>query len=113
MLGSVEVAKTVLQERISARSWLTGVAKTSCWGSTEVFQESISVRSQIIEAPKISCRDSVEMVEQSETPDQLWQRLLEQYINLDACVEHDPAARALVCERLRERCLKVWPQLGG
>ena len=27
-------------------------------------------------------------------------------------MEHDPAARALVLEGLRERCLKVWPQLG-
>ena len=29
-----------------------------------------------------------------ESPDQLWQRKVEQNLNLDAFVEHDPAARA-------------------
>ena len=42
---------------------------------------------------------SERMCEQSESPDHLWQ------LDLDACVGHDPAARALVCKRLREWCL--------
>ena len=85
--------------------------------------ERISARSQLIGVPKFSCWDSVEMVKNipqerssermCESPDQLWQRTVEQYLNLDACVEHDPAAGALVCERLRGRCEKVRPQLGG
>ena len=68
-------------------------------------------RAQVIEVPKISCRDSVEMVRKSpqerssermcESPDQLWHSIVEQ--NLDAWVGQDPAARALVLERLRER----------
>ena len=76
---------------------------------------------RLSKCPKISCPDSVELVKNirqegssermCERPDQLWQLVVEQ--NLDAWVEHDPAARALVLERLRERCLKVWPQLGG
>ena len=96
--------------------------KTSCRGSDgvakTVLQERIFERGQVIEVPKISRRDSVEMVknihwerssermcEQSESPDQLWQRTVER--NLDAWVEHDLAARAIVLERLREWCLKV------
>ena len=73
--------------------------------------------------PKISRRDSVEMVKNipqerssermCESPDQLWQRKVEHDLTLDACVEHDPAARALVLKRLRERCAKFWPRLGG
>ena len=56
-----------------------------------VLQERISERRQVIEVPKNSCLDSVKMVknipqerssermcEQSESPDQLWQRMLKQ-----------------------------------
>ena len=90
-----------------------------------VLQERISERSQVVEVPKFSCRDSVEMVKNvphpqerssgrmCESPDQLWQHEVEQNLNLVAWVGHDPAARALVLERLRERCMRVWPQLGG
>ena len=105
-------AAGALHERISERS-----------EAIDQEKERISARSQLIRVPKISCRDSDEMVntvlqERSsermcESPDQLWQRTVEQYLNLDACVGHAPSARALVCKRLRERCEMVWPQLGG
>ena len=72
-----------------------------------VLQELISGRSQVIELPKISCRDSVEMVKNipqerssermCESPDQLWQRKVEQ--NLDVWVGHDLAARDLAHTR--------------
>ena len=42
---------------------------------------------------------------------QLWQRVVVDQ-NIDAWVVHDPAARALVTERLREGCLKFWATVG-
>ena len=83
---SVEVVKTTFQERIAAGSQLT-VPKTSCWENAEVAKHIHQERS------------SERMCESS---DQLWHRIVEQDLN-----------RALDSKGLRDRCEKVWPQLGG